>query len=157
MVICVCAIAGCKEEGPSPTPSDEAWLRSELHIPDAARRVTLQAVPGGMGMMGREALRIFAAFEMTREDFDKYRQQFRPADWQPLPIAAQINYFNDGPTELTRFTSNGSYLCEVATSDAIDKWKLTSAAGRTDRIERYRIILLDVASSQLHIVYKQYQ
>jgi hypothetical protein len=154
-VICVCAIAGCKEE-PIPPPSDEAWLRGELHIPDAARRVTLQAFPPGMGTIGREALRIFAVFEMTRPDFDKYRQQFRPADWEPLPIASKINFFNDGPTELTRFTSNGSCFCEVATSDAIDQWKLTSAMDSTDRIERYRVLLLDAASTQLHIVYKQY-
>ena len=155
LMFCVCAITGCGEEGPPPR-SDEAWLRSDFRIPDAARRVTLQAVPAGMGTIGREALRIFAAFEMTREDFDKYRQQFRPADWQPLPMAPKIKYFNEAPTELTRFTSHGFYFCDVATSDAKDKWQLISTAGSTNRIERYRIILLDDASSQIHIVYKQY-
>jgi hypothetical protein len=153
-VICVSAIAGCNKE--PPIRSDEAWLRSELQIPAAARRITLQAVPAGMGTIGRDALRIFAAFEMTREDFDDYRQQFRPADWLPLPIAAQINYFHDGPIELKRFTSNGSYVCEVATPDEIDHWKRDFDAGSTSRIERYRIILLDAASLQLHVVYKQY-
>lgn len=148
-------IVGC---APVSAQSDERSLRNDLAIPESAKLLKLTADPNTSGTYGREGLRIHAVFQLTSVGLDDYRRSYRIDQWRPLPLPNELLGTPEGPAELAALTGPGHYFCDVAPWIASEDppWTPYRGAALPARLARYRVVLLDGATSQLHVVYKQY-
>ena len=149
------------DEGPAgscrhvlPMSADERDVRNELGIPDAAGLISLHADPQQAGFFGREGLRIVAVFDLGAAADAAAREISARPGWGRLPISRAARRLDDSPKELPR-PRRGAAYCRVGV------WREgmefdSRPCGTPGKVDRYRAAVIDLATSRLTAVFKNY-
>jgi hypothetical protein len=149
-------ITGCTHSNsPSLAQQDEQRLRQYWQIPDHVALISLTSKPQTGGTFGREGLKLYAVFKFSPDELQRYRKTFRQADWQPLPIPANIFTLKDAPLELPRIDANGTYIYDASVKQQ-GAPQIAPGTETSDEISQFYIAFLNFDDFTLHAVYKAY-